>query len=147
MECSIETLTPQPALGIKTQTTIAEIGEKLGQIMAELGPAAGDLATGPVLARWHEWETDRGLMEVALPVSEPAPGSGRIEASELPGGRAVVATHVGPYATLKDSWIAVTAWMKEQGLEGTAAPWEQYLDDPCTTAPESLRTLIVWPIG
>lgn len=37
--------------------------------------------------------------------------------------------------------------MKEQGVEGTAAPWEQYLDDCNTTAPEKLRTLIVWPIG
>lgn len=103
MECSIQTLKPQPVLGIRTQTTLAEIGEHIARIMPELGPAAADLAAEPVLARWHGWENEAGVMEVALPVSKPAPSSGRIEASELPGGRAVVATHVGPYAELKDA--------------------------------------------
>ena len=85
-------------------------------------------------------------MEVAVPVEPSAPATDRIERHDLPGGRAVVATHIGPYDQLQASWDAIGAWMKERGLEQRAAPWEQYISDCETTPPEKLETRIIWPI-
>ena len=146
MKFSIETIPAQPVLGIRTQTTLAQIGDDIGRVMPELAGHAGERMAGPPLARWHTWDGNSGEMEVAVPVREAAETSGNIEASELPGGRAAVAIHVGPYEELKVTWEALKSWMTEQGLEGTAAPWEQYISDPGTTPAEELQTRIVWPV-
>jgi len=143
---SIETIPAQPIVGVKTRTTIAQIGDDVGRIMPELMQHASVSMAGPPLARWHSWKGDAGEMEVAVPVNGPVESSGRIEASELPGGRAAVAIHVGSYEGLKATWEDFGKWMEEQGLEGSAAPWEQYMSDCDTTLPEDLQTRIVWPV-
>ncbi|MHC4547912.1 MAG: GyrI-like domain-containing protein [Planctomycetota bacterium] len=147
MNFTVETLEPQAVLGIRVQVKMSEIGDKIGELMPELSAFAGSRIAGPPLARWHKWEDDEGEMEVAVPVTEMAEGQGRIEASELPGGPAAVAIHIGPYDGLKATWTALAAWMKEQGHEGSAAPWEQYVSDCYETPAHQLETRIVWPIG
>ncbi len=146
MSFTIENITAQPVVGIRMHTKLEEIGDRIGELMPEIGAFVGDRMAGPPLARWHTWEDDAGEMEVAVPVTEPIEGTGRIQASELPAGRAAVAMHVGPYDTVADTWNAFGAWMNEQGLERVASPWEEYLNDPTETPPEELQTRIVWPI-
>ena len=146
MEFTIETLEPQQVLGIRSHTNITEIGNRIGEFMPEVGACVGDRQAGPPLARYHTWENHAGEMEVAIPVREACAGEGRVEAAELPGGRAVIAVHVGPYEGLKEAWTAVGAWIKEQGLEPRAAPWESYVSDPTQTPAAELETRIVWPI-
>ena len=114
--------------------------------MPELGAYVGDRMAGAPLARYHTWEDDAGEMEVAIPVKEPVEGTDRIQASELPAGRAAVAMHIGPYDNLKETWTALGTWIEEQGLEPAAAPWEQYLSDCGDTPADQLQTRIVWPI-
>jgi len=146
MDFTIETIPSQPVVGIRTMTKMGEIGDRIGALMPELGDFAGDRMAGPPLARWHTWEGDAGEMEVAVPVREPVAGTDRIQASELPAGRAAIAMHIGPYDDLKDTWNALGAWMKEQGLEPAGAPWEQYLSDCAVTPADQLQTRIVWPV-
>jgi effector-binding domain-containing protein len=86
-------------------------------------------------------------MEVAVPVRDPQADQGEVKASTLPAGRALVVIHRGPYDGLKDTWRALGPWMAKEGLVARADPWEEYLDDPCGTPPEDLRTRIVWPIA
>jgi len=78
---------------------------------------------------------------------ESPESSGRAQASELPGGQAVVARYIGPYDGLAEAWKQVNAWMAEHGVNGGAATWEHYVSDPSVTPPEKLETRIVWPIG
>lgn len=147
MAYAVEHLEAQPALGIRVRTRIEEIGDRIGAVLPRLMEVAGEHAAGPVLARWHSWEGDTGEMEVAVPVAPGAQGAGDVVLSQLPAGRAVVTWHVGSYDGLKDAWKRLKAWMADEGLEGGAAPWEEYVSDCAVTPPEELRTRIVWPLA
>jgi len=146
MDVTIETLEAQPIVGIRVQTKISEIGDKIGACMGELAPFVGDRCSGPPLARYHTWDGEGGEMEVALPVHEAIEGSGHLQPGELPGGRAAVVMHVGPYENLNRTWQALGTWIKEQGLEGGAPPWECYMNDPGANPPEKWLTKIIWPV-
>lgn len=146
MEASITTLTARPILGVRATVKTSEIGATIGELAPRLAQHAGSRAAGPMLARYHSWGEKGGEMELALPVTEPVESSGDLVAGELPAGRAVVATHVGPYEGLPASWHAVQAWIEARELSTRSAPWEEYLDD-CSVTPEAeLRTRIVWPV-
>ncbi len=47
-------------------------------------------------------------------------------ASELPGGRAATAVHVGSPLRIGETHDAVRAFVRAQGLEGTGVLWEVY---------------------
>jgi effector-binding domain-containing protein len=143
---SVETLVEKPVLGIRTRLKATEIGERIGELIPEVMKAAGADAAGPMIARWHDWTGDGGEMELAVPVRAPVQGRGRARPSSLPGGKALVLTHVGSYEKLRDSWGEMHRLIKEEGHVGRAAPWEEYVDDCHKVPVEKLRTRIVWPI-
>ena len=147
MDIKIESIEPQPIVGIRESVTMSVIGNRIGELAPKVMAQAGEKAAGPLIARYHTWDGDGGEMEVGVPVSGAVEGDGPAKASTLPGGRAVTATHVGPYEGLKSAWEAVGAWMKEQGLEASAPPWESYMNDPSKVPPEKLETRIVWPVS
>ena len=149
MDCTIETLVERPALGIRPskRVGIQDIGPKIGELMPVLMAVAGPHVAGPPLSRWLTWEDDAGEMELAVPVGQAVEGKGDVKPTTLPGGRAAVCVHVGPYERLKETWQALGEWMKAEGHVGRDAPWEEYVDD-CSVTPEArLRTRIVWPIA
>jgi AraC family transcriptional regulator len=146
MDIGIDRIERQRVLGIREEVALAGIGEAIGRLLPEVLACAADRVSGPPLVRYHAWRDDRGTLEVAVRVRMGTEGRGRVVASTLPGGRAVVAVHVGPYSGLKETWAEVHAFMKEQGVEGREAPWEVYLSDCNEVPPERLLTRIVWPI-
>ena len=146
MDIRIEEIEAQQVAGIRTETAQTEIGDKIGQLLGEIMPQVGAQIAGAPLAVYHTWEGDHGEMEVAVPIRAEAVGTDRIKCHDLPGGRAIVATHIGPYDQLQSSWDAIGSWMKEKGLTARAAPWEQYISDCSEVAPEQLETRIIWPI-
>jgi effector-binding domain-containing protein len=81
--------------------------------------------------------------EVGFPYSGELVASGRVYRTELPGGRAVVATHVGPYEKLADTWAATRAWLEEHALVPSGTPWESYLTEPNVTPPV---TEVIFPV-
>ena len=70
------------------------------------------------------------------------------EMVDLPEGDVAVGVHRGPYAELHKSyrWL-FGEWLPSSGREpAERPPYETYVDDPRTTAPEELRTLICIPL-
>jgi len=72
----------------------------------------------------------------------------------LPPARAMRFTHHGPYAELAKTYGQIAEFLKGKGLMKTDADWshhmpmwEEYLNDPQTTAPADLRTYIYLPIA
>ena len=51
---------------------------------------------------------------------------GRVVASELPGGRALTATHSGDPATIGETHDAVHTYARDHGLATTGVTWEVY---------------------
>lgn len=66
-----------------------------------------------------------GMVEVGAEVAEPFEGNGRIQCSNLPGGRVVTVTHYGPYGGLGTAHDALQAWLAEQGRKPGIC-WEVY---------------------
>jgi effector-binding domain-containing protein len=84
---------------------------------------------------------------VGFPVAGPIAAQGEVVPFELPGGRVVTGTHVGPYDTLTNTYEELTAWTQAEGLTLAEGMWESYLSDPSAEPdPATWRTQVVWPL-
>ena len=67
-----------------------------------------------------------------------------LQRTQIPAGRYAVIEHRGPYSELEHAyhWL-FGVWLPQSGEQPLAVPTiEQYLNDPCNTAPKDLRTEI-----
>jgi len=85
---------------------------------------------------------DAGLVEVGAEVFRPFIGNDRVHCSQLPAGRAVTATHFGPYARLGDAHSEIRQWCAEHGHQLSNICWEIYghWDDSWNADPSKIRT-------
>jgi len=66
----------------------------------------------------------------------------------LPGGRALVLEHRGPYEELGRSYRLMSEAMEERGLVPAGAPVERYESNPEEVPdPKDYVTIIEWPIA
>lgn len=149
-EFSTRQIDAQPMVGIRTQITMDRIAQVMGPLFGELHgymQQNGQAPAGMPFAIYHCLEGDAVDLECGMPVAEPLAGTERIRAGELPGGKVATVTHTGPYDDLRHTWAALTAWMKQQGLEAAGAPWEVYVTDPgAEPDPSKWRTDIFFPV-
>jgi flavin reductase (DIM6/NTAB) family NADH-FMN oxidoreductase RutF/effector-binding domain-containing protein len=112
----------------------------------EQGSAQGLNPTDGPFIRKHEWmEPDTALHAgYVFPLS--AKGGGRIEAERLPGGRYAELLHKGPYSGTNASIESLVGFARERGFEGKGPVYEFYRNDPASTPPEKLETLLTMPI-
>lgn len=143
-------LEAQHIVGIRTTVAMSEISQAMGTLFGEVHgyiQQSGEQATGMPLAIYHSPPGSTVELECAMPVAKAMTGAGRVRAGELPAGTAVTVTHVGPYDDLPQTWGALTEWIKSQGLEASAAPWEVYVTDPGAEPDASKwRTDIFFPV-
>jgi len=142
-------LDAQPAVVVRGRVPMNELpdffGRAFGAVMESM-QAQGVSPTGPPFGFYPSAPTDVVDVRAGFPVAAPLEPSGEVEVMELPGGRAVTTTHVGPYDTLEQTYNELLAWMAGQGVKPATAMWESYLSDPAVEPPEQWRTEIVWPI-
>ena len=148
-ECKIEERAAQPAMSIRTRTPVDKLPEVMGpaygQIMAYLGEQGAYPAGRPYTAYYNMDMQDLDV-EIGMPVAQPLPGAGDVQASEIPAGNAATTIHTGPYKDLGKAYDALQSFMDEQGVEGTGAAYEFYLNDPGEVPHSELQTLIVLPL-
>ena len=122
------------------------MGPTFGRV-AEAITRAGGMATPPAFARYHSVTPERVDFDCGLGVAAPFSGDGEVISSRLGGCEAGVATHVGPYETIGDTWKALTVWLREQGRELHGPGWESYLTGPDVEPdPARWRTEIFLPL-
>jgi AraC family transcriptional regulator len=150
IDIEVKDVEPQWVLSIRQDTTPEGMGavfQQLVQVIDAYREKKGIDRAGPLIGLYHDYREDHVDIEIAVPVSGPAEGEGRIEAKELPGGRAAVAMHEGPYETIGQVHEALDAFVHERGGHGET-PREVYHvrpdDDP---DPASWRTEVVYPIA
>ncbi len=127
-----------------------ELLPRIADRVAELG---GEIE-GPPYARYHAVTATAFDVEIGAPVAAPVAGltalddlpAGEVGASSLPGGRAAIALHIGPYSELGVTWRRTDFLLAERGFVARAPGWEWYVDDPDLVAPEAMRTEIVIPL-
>ncbi|NLX47107.1 MAG: GyrI-like domain-containing protein [Euryarchaeota archaeon] len=137
-----------PAIAIRERVRVTEIPAVMSRMFGELYPHLGKgvECAGPPFALYHSWEGEIMDMEVGFPIKGEGIEAGNVRTIKLPAARAAVATHVGPYENLTDTYNAVMEWMKANGHSPASFMWEEYLNSPQEVPPDQLLTRLYWPI-
>ncbi len=148
-DVTIEVLEERHIASIRVEAPHAELQRTFSVLLPEAMmhcTSVGAHLTGPPLARYHNWG-DPVDVECGMPVAEAPPEKGRVKARTLPGGKAVVAWHVGPYESLGDTHARILAYIEGHELTVRDAPWEEYWTDPgMERDPQKWRSRVVYPV-
>ena len=126
------------------------IGPAMGEAFPKIYHAvvsSGVQPAGMPLARYFDFGEETTTFECAIPVPAPFTAAGEVGPSEVGGGEAAFALHIGPYATIGQTWAALNAWVTEQGRSAAGPFWEVYLDDPQETSENELKTELYIPLA
>jgi effector-binding domain-containing protein len=112
-----------------------------------LGPAFGEVIvlldkqglhpTGAPFGRYRPTEDGGFDVEAGFPVSGVVEAAGRVEPSDLPGGRVARTLHVGSYGDVGAAYDATMSWLVDEGCVVAGEPWESYLDGPEVAEPRT----------
>lgn len=123
--------------------------------IAETVREHGGTIAGPPYARYYHWGWDDVDVEIGAPISALIPSlpeaamaeRGEVACGELPGGRAAVVVHIGPYERLGEGWRQLEELMAASQLASAGCGWEHYVDDPETVPAAELHTELVHPVA
>ncbi len=139
-------LEPRSAAVVRIAGKASELPALLGEafeVTMQQIAASGAQVAGPPFARYLGFG-EQVEAEVGFPYIGTLIPTDRVRETSLPGGRAVLVTHVAPYDEIATAWERVTGWIGEQGLMQASPPWESYLTGPGD--PGAPVTQIVFPI-
>jgi effector-binding domain-containing protein len=114
------------------------------KVAAAVGQAGAQLV-GPAYAEYFGMPTDTVDVEIGFGVDQAVQVPG-FAVTERPGGRAVVATHVGPYDKLEESYAELMPWLEMEGVELTESMFEFYESEP-DVDPATTVTRLVFPLA
>lgn len=137
-----------------------EIGAAIGSAFQKLGAYVGKhglTMVSPPRAIYLQYGDGETTFISAFPVAPPdteCPEEEGVRVGDLPAGPSFRFTHVGPYDRLRQTYDAITEWLKGRGSLASEADWakhtpmwEEYVTDPTATPPEQLVTYIYVPSG
>ena len=124
---------------VKGHVTTEGLAEFLGRAFGEVINVLDKQELHPTGAPFGRYRaTDGGFdLEIGFPCSDVVKPEGRVEASELPGGRVARTMHVGSYDDVGAAYEAAMAWLTDEGCVSTGVPWECYLDGPEVPEPRT----------
>jgi effector-binding domain-containing protein len=141
---------PQNVASVRLKCRMEEISATLTVIFPEVIAhlnATGAKMAGVPFVRYHAMNGSELDLEAGLPVAKPVTEKGRIKNGQLPGGRTLVAWHVGPYDKLAEAHQALRAYLETNQLKSRGGPWEVYWTDPGVVQDSSKwRTQLFMPI-
>lgn len=148
-EFRIDTIEAQQTAAIRRTVPMAELTTVFDAGFSSVMQAVteeGATVTGPPFGYYHSMPGETVDVTIGFPVST-AVEAGEVHPFELPGGRAVVGTHIGPYDQLEGTYGELMTWVTMKGLQLGEGMWEQYVSDPADEPdPATWQTLIVWPL-
>ena len=148
-EIKIITTQAQHAATIREKVRMEDISLAMGRVYGERSEFIMRKklqVVGPPFTYYHSWSDDCIDLECGFPVSGPIEGDSRIKPFALPSVRAAMATHVGPYHRLGETYAIVEKFIRSSNLVPAPYMWEKYLNEPGKVPDEQLLTEIYWPI-
>ena len=158
----LEKRTPQPCIRIRHVGPYTEVGpsfQAVGAFVFGRGLAGPQTRVGG-MAHDHPAETPAEELrydafvtvdaETLATLELPAEHQGfTVEVGELPGGEYATLLHTGSYEGLADAYAELfERWLPGSGRKPGEGPClEFYLNDPQTTAPADLETLLCLPLA
>lgn len=159
MTAEIRDVDPQPTVVVRLTAPTPALGELFDIHLPNVADRIADLGgepAGPPFARYHDFNAESVDVEIGIPVAAPVANlrpveesePGEVAAGQLPAGRVAVTVHRGDYEGLNATYRRLEEWVRAQGREPGAGPWESYIDDPTEVEDASqLRTEVVWPLS
>jgi effector-binding domain-containing protein len=143
-------LKPRHTAVIRVTAPPGKIGEALHVVLPEVSEhlsGQGTSPAGPPFVRYFDYTDEEADFEAGFPVERPITPQGRVEAGELPGGRAAVTVHRGSYDGLQRAHDEIGEWVLAHDHDPSGPVWEVYVTDPARE-PDSAKweTEIVWPL-
>ena len=132
-------LEEQPTAVVRGLVPEEGIGDFLGGVFGEVMGVVGAQGLRPdgMPFGCYVPTPDGFRIEAGFPTNAPVEPSGRVVASTLPAGPAILVRYKGPYSGVKPAYEAAEAWLVANGWEATAPPWEAYLDGPEVAEPRT----------
>lgn len=121
--------------------------ELYGKIMTYLTKNNVEVAGMP-MAIYHSYSADMVDIECGIPVAAEVMPTDEINVIDIPTQPVVKFTHMGDYADLPSTYEKAEAWMAENGIDATGAPWEVYVTDPeVETDVTKWETAVYFPVN
>jgi len=86
-DCELVDQPAQPALSIRTTTSIKELPNELGRAYGEIGQYMGEIGAQPAgapYAAYFTFEMESMDIEIGFPIASRLPGKGKIQSTEIP---------------------------------------------------------------
>lgn len=146
-KCEVKEQAAQPALSIRTRTSVQDIPQVLGKAYGAIAQYLGELGeqpAGPPFTAYYNMDMQNLDIEIGFPVSRQFSGKDEIQASEIPAGKVATCLYTDPYSEMEPAYNALSRWIEDNGYEASGVAYEMYLNDPDQTPPQELQTQIAF---
>lgn len=150
-EIAVTTAQPEDFAFVPMHSAIADMAKSMADGFARLAAAflqAGVSFGGPPLAQYLSYDATSSTFRLGFPVLHDdidALRKAGLEIGRTAQGQVMTMMHVGPYATMMQTYDALQREMAARGLTGTTEMWERYLSPP-ETPPDQTLTEVIWPV-
>ena len=143
IQVSITETQPKNILFLRQKMNVSDYGVYLGRLY-EIIMKDKYKTIGAPLSIHHdkEFDPENYDIEIAVPVEDKTE-----KTRELSGGLCATVLYKGPYSNLTSVYTKLIQWIETEGYKITNAPYEIYLTNPGTTAPENYMTEIYFPVA
>lgn len=143
-----ENLDAWVSAGIRAVVPMAQLPATFGSTYEKVAAAvaeAGGRLVGPAYGEYFGMPTETVDVEIGFGIERAMDIPG-VTVTEHPATRAVVATHVGPYDKLQESYAELMPWLELEQAELTDSMYEWYLSEP-DADPATTVTKLVFPLA
>lgn len=140
-------IAPQTSLVIRTRTSLRNLPETISksyEIMRKYIKGVNVQCTGSPFVIYYNMDMSDLDVEIGFQVDKKYAGKENIKSSEVPGGKVMMVTHIGPYKELEKTYKEAMAYISENKIETAGIVCESYPNDPGVTPPAELQTDIMF---
>lgn len=151
-EIEVKSIEAQKTLVIKAETTMEEIGPKMGELYGKLFgylEAKGIQPISPPFAVYYKWDLEKGItvFEVGVPIAQKDEGTEEIKYKEFPAMKVVSKFYQGPYEKMEPVYTEIEQYIKDNNLKMAGTVWDIYLTDPEeVTDPNQYQTIVYYTV-